>query len=104
MPWIRTALEKELKDKIKICHTNENAHLLIIWSNEEPLAIENQCSHAFKPLHEGEVINGIIECPYHGGRFCLKTGDHLSPPAFKGIRTYPTRIVDGHIEVLITEY
>ena len=38
-------------------------------------------------------------CPRHGARFCLRTGEALTPPAYEPVRTYPTRITDGVVEV-----
>lgn len=99
MPWIKATSQQDLLANSKLCVEIENTSLLLIWWNGEAYAIKNQCSHAFKPLSDGEILNGIIQCPFHGARFCITSGEHLSPPAFKGIETFPTRSVDGYIEV-----
>src|ERR1700693_1887461 len=33
------------------------------------VAASDLCPHRFAPLHRGQVIEGVIECPYHGLRF-----------------------------------
>ena len=35
----------------------------------EPAMISNLCPHRFAPLSEGKLIDGVLECPYHGLRF-----------------------------------
>ena len=102
MPWIKTVKEQELIECSKATFEYKEQKLLIIWSKNQAYALENQCSHAFKPLTDAKINNGIIECPFHGGRFCIKTGDHLSPPAFKGITTFLTRIEDGYVEIFFS--
>jgi 3-phenylpropionate/trans-cinnamate dioxygenase ferredoxin subunit len=66
-------------------------------------AIENRCSHAGSPLNAGDVYHGRqIACPLHGARFDIKTGAAKSPPAFRAIATFPTRITNGKIEIGLT--
>lgn len=73
--------------------------MLICRVGETYYAIENKCSHAELPLQTGKIRGDCIVCPVHGARFQLSDGKHLSPPAWKGIRTFALRVVDGHIEV-----
>jgi len=62
-------------------------------------AIEDLCSHEAETLSDGEIAGDEIICPRHGARFCLRTGAALTPPAYEPVRTYPTRVVDGKVEV-----
>jgi 3-phenylpropionate/trans-cinnamate dioxygenase ferredoxin component len=64
-------------------------------------AIENRCSHMDAPLDCGRVKYGWISCPAHGGRFDLETGDAVGRPATDPIRTWPTRLAEGMIEVAV---
>lgn len=52
------------------------------------------CSHAYAELSEGflEPDDCTIECPLHGSRFDIRTGNVLSLPAFEPIATYSLRI------------
>ena len=65
----------------------------------EVFAIHDQCTHEAVPLSEGEVEDGAIECWLHGSRFDLRTGEVLSLPAVRAVATYPTRVVDGQVQV-----
>jgi nitrite reductase/ring-hydroxylating ferredoxin subunit len=60
---------------------------------------DNICTHAFAILSDGWLEDGIIECPLHGGRFDVATGEALSEPAECRLRTYPVRIADEYLEV-----
>jgi nitrite reductase/ring-hydroxylating ferredoxin subunit len=37
-------------------------------------AMHEVCAHAGGPLHEGQVVEGCIQCPWHGSRFRLTDG------------------------------
>lgn len=57
-------------------------------------AIEDLCSHDGQPL--GTCARGAeIICPRHGARFCIKTGEALSAPAYEAIAVFPLKIEDG---------
>ncbi len=43
-------------------------------------AMDNVCSHAGANLHEGELNNNELTCPWHGARWDIKTGNLISFP------------------------
>jgi vanillate O-demethylase monooxygenase subunit len=59
------------------------------------IAASDLCPHRFAPLHKGKVVEGTIECPYHGLRFdgsgrCVHNPDGDGRiPAGARMRTYP---------------
>jgi 3-phenylpropionate/trans-cinnamate dioxygenase ferredoxin subunit len=59
-------------------------------------AIEDRCSHDNGPLSEGELDQAscTVECPRHGSRFDLKTGQPKTLPAYVAVDTFPV-IIDG---------
>ncbi len=65
-------------------------------------ALADVCSHAQAFLSEGEVSLGAVECPRHGARFDLETGQALSLPATQPVATFPVEVVDGEIVVTVT--
>jgi len=62
-------------------------------------AIQDNCPHQHLPIADGVIDDGTITCPYHNAKFDLKTGAVLAPPACENLTTYPTRIVNGEIQV-----
>jgi 3-phenylpropionate/trans-cinnamate dioxygenase ferredoxin subunit len=57
-------------------------------------AIDDVCTHDGGPLDQGQVDGDEIECPRHGARFNVRTGEATLMPAVMGVRTFPVR-VDG---------
>ncbi len=57
------------------------------------------CTHEGGPLQDGMVIDGIIECPLHQGRFCVRTGKAKGAPASVDLETYPVKVEDGRVFV-----
>jgi 3-phenylpropionate/trans-cinnamate dioxygenase ferredoxin subunit len=45
------------------------------------------------------VLDDIIECPLHNGRFHIPTGKALSPPVCINLKTYPVRIERGILKL-----
>lgn len=66
-------------------------------------ATENICTHAMARLSDGYLDGDTIECPLHGGRFDVRTGAALTPPACTAVRVFPVRLDDGDILVDLGE-
>lgn len=62
-------------------------------------AISATCPHAGGPLDEGKLEGDIVECPWHGSRFCMSNGRVLTGPATVNAPRYDVRVRDGMIEV-----
>ena len=62
-------------------------------------AVEDICTHDGAELTVGLVEGTEIICPRHGARFCLRTGQALTPPAYEPIQTFETRIDADHVWV-----
>ena len=56
-------------------------------------AVDNVCLHVGNPLDDGFVSRGCVTCPWHGWRYDLTTGEHLTVFGRRtGLRTYPVRV------------
>lgn len=62
-------------------------------------AIADRCSHRGGPLHEGELVDGCVQCPWHGSRFLLQDGAVARGPASRPQPAYETRVVEGRVQV-----
>ena len=67
----------------------------------ELLAIEDRCSHDNGNLVEGELDEDdcTIECPRHGSKFDLRTGQPVNLPAYQPVDTFPVSVEDGVIKI-----
>ena len=57
-------------------------------------ALAGRCTHRGGPLHEGQVSDGCISCPWHGSRFAAD-GAVRSGPATRPQPRLDTRAVNG---------
>lgn len=57
------------------------------------------CTHEQVHLKDGLVMDGIIECPRHNGRFDIRTGAAKGAPACIDLATYPARVQAGRVIV-----
>jgi 3-phenylpropionate/trans-cinnamate dioxygenase ferredoxin subunit len=57
-------------------------------------AIANVCTHDDGPLGEGYLLGEEIECPRHGARFNVRSGEVKTLPAIMPIPTFEVKI-DG---------
>lgn len=63
------------------------------------VALANKCSHQGGPLNEGEIKDNSVVCPWHGSRFCLKTGEVLDGPAVHPQPKLDVMVRDGQVFV-----
>jgi chlorite dismutase/nitrite reductase/ring-hydroxylating ferredoxin subunit len=67
----------------------------------EIFAINNRCSHARGPLCEGTIDSDecSVVCPWHYGKFDLKTGAAIDGVVKKPVETFQTKIENGMVWV-----
>ncbi|VAW14881.1 Naphthalene 1,2-dioxygenase system ferredoxin component [hydrothermal vent metagenome] len=65
----------------------------------EFFATDGLCTHAQVHLADGLVMDDLIECPMHNGRFNYKTGKAMGAPACVDLVTYPVRVKGGMVQI-----
>jgi nitrite reductase/ring-hydroxylating ferredoxin subunit/uncharacterized membrane protein len=73
--------------------------VLLARHGGELFALADRCAHRQGPLHEGELVDGCVECPLHGSRFALADGSVERGPSAYPQPAYETRVREGRIEV-----
>lgn len=58
---------------------------------------QDQCTHGPGLLSEGVVEGQEVECPFHGGRFDLRSGQPAAPPCTVPIKIWTAQVIDGKI-------
>ena len=92
--WYVAAWDKEVGNK-PLARTIMNEPI-VFFRDEfgKPVALEDSCAHRYMALSLGKVLNGVIQCPYHGleydktGKCILIPGQTKVPPG-SFIRSYP---------------
>lgn len=66
-------------------------------------AIGATCTHMAGPLDEGTVTQGdngpVVQCPWHGSRFCMNDGSVVNGPAVYAEPTFAVRVREGKIQL-----
>ena len=101
--FVTIAEEEELSNGERLFVEIGDIPLVIFNIAGEIYAIGDVCTHDDGPLGDGEVEKYDVICPRHGARFDVRTGKATTLPAIVDIPAYPTRIVDGQIEVGISK-
>ena len=76
----------------------------LVRIGDDVYAVGDRCSHADVSLSAGEVWCDELEleCPKHGSRFSLQTGEPNTLPATQPVPVYVARVVDGEVEVEVS--
>ncbi len=67
----------------------------------EIYAIANICTHDGGPLGAGQLYGEEIECPRHGARFNVRTGEVRVLPAVMPVPTFEVRVQGDDILVAV---
>ncbi len=62
-------------------------------------ATDDTCTHGFASLSEGYIEDGIVECPWHGGSFDIRTGAPREEPCRVPLRVYAVTVRDTDVWV-----
>jgi nitrite reductase/ring-hydroxylating ferredoxin subunit/uncharacterized membrane protein len=65
--------------------------LILIRAGDTIQALHETCAHAGGPLAEGTIVDGCIQCPWHGSRFRLADGHVARGPATYDQPAYEVR-------------
>lgn len=68
---------------------------------DEYFCTDGLCTHEAVHLEDGLVMDFVIECPKHNGRFDYRTGEALRSPACEALGTYAVKVEAGRVWVEI---
>lgn len=99
--WTAVLLASELKKKPVKIVMNGSA-IALFRSNDKIAAVSDRCPHRMAEFSNGRVVNGDIECPYHGWRFnasgqCTAIPGYLDNIPRYRIQNFTARERDGVI-------
>ncbi len=97
--WVDAIGDDEVRDG-ELTHA-EVAGVPVLFTRRHGslVAMADRCTHRGAPLHEGEVRDGCVVCPWHASAFDLDTGDVASGPAVRPQPMLQTRVQNGRVHV-----
>ena len=98
--WVVACSEGDidLEDVMRFDHANRT-FAVYRSPDDQYFATDGLCTHEKIHLAEGLVMDDIIECPKHNGRFNYKTGAAKGAPVCVNLATYPVRVEGGQVLV-----
>ena len=94
---------------VRVCHMAEllPGEVQTAWDGDTPIAvfnidgalyaIEDICTHDGGELTGGAIVGHEVECPRHGARFDVRSGEALCPPAYEPTAKFPVKVEDGWV-------
>ncbi len=92
--WTDVAALTDLFDGAGIAVTPAGRDIALYSVDGAVYATDNLCTHGNARLCDGFIEGMEIECPFHQGRFDLRTGQPTCAPAAEPLKTWPVKI-DG---------
>jgi nitrite reductase (NADH) small subunit len=81
--------------------TEINGKLIAIFHFQgQFFALDDVCPHMGASLAGGEVVEGVVTCPWHGWRFRLADGTWMNAPRVK-TGCYAVQVVGDEIQVQV---
>jgi 3-phenylpropionate/trans-cinnamate dioxygenase ferredoxin component len=96
--WIQAcdADDVEQEDVIRFDHAGWT-FAIYRSPDSDYFATDGLCTHEKVHLADGLVMDEIIECPKHNGRFNYKTGAAKGAPVCVNLKTYPVKVEGGKV-------
>ena len=101
--WIQVcqADDIEAEDVIRFDH-GDRTFAIYRSDDDQYYASDGRCTHEKVHLAGGFVMDNIVECPKHNGRFDISTGEAKGAPACIDLRTYPVKVENGQVVIDIS--
>ena len=101
--WIQVCQtdDIEAEDVIRFDH-GDRTFAIYRSDDDQYYASDGLCTHEKVHLAGGFVMDNIVECPKHNGRFDISTGEAKGAPACIDLRTYPVKVENGQVVIDIS--
>ena len=97
--FVKVAETKEIAPSSMKAVEVEGEKVCIINTEGNYYAIGNICTHVGGPLDEGTLEGYEVECPWHGSKFDVRTGEPTKPPAVRPVPKYEVKMEGNNILV-----
>ena len=100
--WIQVCQTCDISpdDVIRFDH-EERTYAIYRTVDDRYFATDGLCTHAKVHLADGFVMDHLIECPKHNGRFDFTTGEAQGAPACINLKTYAVKVENGAVLIRV---
>jgi uncharacterized membrane protein/nitrite reductase/ring-hydroxylating ferredoxin subunit len=93
----------ELKvNQMKLLHV-DGRRLVLARTEEGYVAFDDRCTHRGGSLAGGVMINGVVQCPWHGSQFDCRRGAVKAGPAEEPIGVYSVSERQGTVMLTVRQ-
>lgn len=101
--WIDACATDDIDEEDVIRFDHNGRTFAVFHSPDgEFFCTDGLCTHEQIHLSGGLVMDYTIECPKHNGQFDYRTGEARRAPVCVNLRTYPTRIEAGRVQIKVS--
>ena len=96
--WIEACGAEDV-DEEDVIRFDHGGRVFAIYRSPDDryFATDGLCTHEGISLADGLVMDEIIECPKHNGRFNYQTGEAKGAPVCVNLRTYAVKVEGGTV-------
>ena len=100
--WVEVCGKDEInqEDVIRFDHAGKT-YAVYRSPDDKFYATGGLCTHEHIHLADGLVMDHIIECPKHNGRFDYTTGAAKGAPVCVNLQTYPVKIENSKVFIAV---
>lgn len=97
--WMKVCDVSDVPPGAKFSVDVGDQRIMIVNLDGRFLAVDRICTHEEAELSMGFIMDNRVTCPLHLSEFNLETGEVLSPPATRPLKTFNVKIEDLSILV-----
>ncbi len=101
--WSDALAEGDLADGAPRTADVGGTTIMLVRAHGTVRALNDRCCHRGGPLHDGEISESTVTCPWHGSVFRLEDGSVERGPGTFPQPVYDTRVQDGRIQVRLRQ-
>jgi len=79
----------------------EGRELVVARDGDEWFAFPDRCTHAKRPLSDGEFDAGVVTCIHHGATFDLRRGGRPTMPAIRPLACHAVAVEGDDVFVTL---
>lgn len=100
--WIEVCAVDDIDEEDVIRFDHQDRTFAVYRSaNNEYFATAGLCTHESVHLADGLVMDHIIECPKHNGRFDYRSGQAKGAPVCVNLKTFAVKVEAGRVLLAI---